>query len=56
MSLSQIVTEAQDGCFAPMSFGAVTGVVISSCVLGLIWALFNMSLVNKIDVEKGDDG
>lgn len=27
-----------------------------SCVLGLLWSLFNVFLVNKIDVEKGVDG
>ncbi len=50
LEISKAVAEAQDGCYAPMSFGAVTAIVISFCVLGLLWALFNMTLVNKIDV------
>ena len=46
----------QEGCEAPMNFGTVTLIVIICCVLGLLWALFNVFQVNKIDVEKGDDG
>jgi len=46
----------QDGCVAPLSFDAVIGVVIASCVLGLIWSAYNVLLVNKIDVQAGFDG
>ena len=50
------VTAGQDACQAPMSFGSVEIVVILCCALGLLWALFNVIQVNKIDVAKGDDG
>lgn len=46
----------QDGCQAPLSFGTVTILVIVFCVLGLLWAFYNVFLVNKIDVASGDDG
>ena len=46
----------QDACQAPLSFGTVTLLVIIFCVLGLFWALYNVMLVNKIDVAKGEDG
>lgn len=46
----------QDGCQAPLDFGTVTLLVIIFCVLGLLWALYNVILVNKIDVAKGEDG
>lgn len=39
-----------------MDFGGVIGIVIACCALGLLWSLFNVMLVNKIDVEKGNDG
>jgi hypothetical protein len=39
-----------------MSFGATTGLVIASCVLGLVWAAYNFWSVKKIDVERGEDG
>lgn len=51
-----LVAEGQEGCEAPFSFSAVIAIVIVSCVLGLIWSVFNMILVNKINVEQGHDG
>lgn len=53
-TLLQAASDAQ--CQAPMTFGAVTAVVIVCCVLGLLWALVNVYQVSKIDVEKGEDG
>ena len=50
------VVAGQEGCVAPMNFGGVTLVVIICCVLGLVWALYNVILVNRIDVAKGEDG
>ena len=50
------VTAGVDACQAPMSFGTVQVIVIACCVLGLLWAFFNVLKVNKIDVAKGDDG
>lgn len=53
---SIISVSTQDGCVAPLSFPAVIGLVIASCVLGLIWSAYNVLLVNKIDVQNGIDG
>lgn len=49
-SLTKVMADAQEGCEAPLSFGAVIGIVIACCVLGLLWAIVNMISVNKIDV------
>lgn len=54
--LNQLTVDNQEGCLAPLSFSGVIGVVIASCVLGLIWAAYNVILVNRINVEKGNDG
>lgn len=56
MDLIANLAAGQDGCEAPMSFSTVTIIVIVCCALGLLWALFNVSQVNKIDVESGNDG
>lgn len=53
--ISSLAVE-QEGCQAPFSFSAVIAIVIVSCVLGLLWSVFNMILVNKINVEQGHDG
>ena len=45
-----------EGCHALMDFSTVVIIVIICCVLGLLWAAFNVFLVNKIDVAKGDNG
>lgn len=52
----EIVHDTMESCQAPLSFSGVVGIVISCCILGLLWALFNVISVNKIDVEKGVDG
>lgn len=54
--LLQNLTDVPAGCEAPLSFTTVIAIVAVSCVLGLLWSLFNVFLVNKIDVEKGVDG
>lgn len=56
MDLITEVVEGQDGCYGPVDFGGVIAIVITCCALGLLWSLFNVILVNKIDVEKGNDG
>lgn len=55
-ALLQNLTDVPAGCEAPLSFTTVIAIVAVSCVLGLLWSLFNVFLVNKIDVEKGIDG
>ena len=55
-SVISTLTDTPADCVAPLSFSAVIGIVAASCVLGLLWSLFNVILVNKIDVEKGNDG
>lgn len=39
-------------CSAPVSFQGVIGIVVASCVLGLLWALHNYRLVKEIDVRQ----
>ncbi len=55
-SLPSLLIEGQEGCTAPLDFTSVIIVVIVSCVLGLLWSLYNVILVNKIDVRAGNDG
>lgn len=55
-SVISTLTDTPADCVAPLSFSAVIGIVAASCVLGLLWSLVNVILVNKIDVEKGNDG
>lgn len=43
-------------CRAPLSFTWEWIIIIVCCVLGLLWALFCMSLVFKINVKKGVTG
>lgn len=56
MDLVESLSEGNTNCEAPLSFGNVTIIVIVSCVLGLLWALFNFICVKKIDLESQDDG
>lgn len=46
----QALNETPAGCEAPLSFTSVIAIVTVSCVLGLLWSLFNVILVNRIDV------
>lgn len=55
-TIIQTLGEAPAGCEAPLSFTSVIAIVAVSCILGLLWSMFNVFLVNKIDVEKGVDG
>lgn len=55
-SLPNLLIEGQEGCTAPLDFTAVIIVVIVSCVLGLLWSVYNVILVNRIDVSRGHDG
>lgn len=55
-ALLQNLNDVPPGCEAPLSFSTVIAIVAVSCVLGLLWSLFNVVLVNRIDVEKGIDG
>lgn len=43
-------------CRAPLSFTVQWAIIIGCCVLGLIWAAYNIMLVMKIDVRKGKTG
>lgn len=56
MDIVTQLTAADASCEAPLSFGAVTIIVIVSCVLGLAWAAVNFLSVTKINVETGEDG
>lgn len=55
-TIYEYVSAAQEDCAGPFSFTATTIVIIGCCVLGLLWALFNVILVNKINVAEGNDG
>ena len=41
---------------SPMSMGGVIGIVVSSCVVGLIWAAWNYLMVRKVQVGYGSTG
>ena len=43
-------------CRAPLDFSLQWIIIIVCCVLGLIWAAYNIWLVIKIDVRKGITG
>lgn len=52
---SSVVTAAlgvDPTCSAPASFDAVIGIVVSCCLVGLLWALHNYRLVKEIDVRQ----
>lgn len=55
-TITTTVTDLQVGCEAPLSFSADVAIVIVCCVLGLLWSLFNVLLVNKINVNSSDQG
>lgn len=56
MDILTHLTADNGACEAPLSFGAVTIIVIVSCVLGLAWAAVNFLSVKKINVETGEGG
>ena len=41
---------------SPLSMGGVIGIVIGSCVAGLIWAYINYVMVKKVNVNSGSTG
>ena len=41
---------------SPMSMGGVIGIVVSSCVVGLIWAAWNYLMVKKVQIGYGSTG
>ena len=43
-------------CRAPLSFAWQWIIIIVCCVLGLLWAAYNIMLVLQIDVRKGITG
>lgn len=52
---SSVMTAAlsvEPTCSAPVSFDAVIGIVVSCCLVGLLWALHNYRLVKEIDVRQ----
>jgi hypothetical protein len=51
--LADVVNSA---CRAPISFTTEWIIIISCCVLGLIWAAYNIMLVLQIKVIKGITG
>jgi hypothetical protein len=44
---------ASGTCAGPLAFNAEFLIIIGCCILGLLWAFYNMILVNKINVAKG---
>ena len=54
--VTNAVEKVPEDCYAPLDFGTCSIIVIACCVLGLIWAVINVILVKKIDVERGSDG
>ena len=51
-----LLDTVNSACRAPLSFTYEYIIIIVCCVLGLIWAVYNMLLVLKIDVSKGKTG
>lgn len=51
--LAEVVNSA---CRAPLSFTLEWIIIIACCVLGLIWAVYNIFLVFQIKVREGTTG
>jgi hypothetical protein len=43
-------------CRGPLDFTAEFMIIIVCCIVGLIWAFINITLVSKIDIERGITG
>ena len=41
---------------SPLSMGGVIGIVIASCAIGLVWAVFNYLQVKKVKIGQGSTG
>ena len=55
-TLKELIEPNPDACFGPFDFSTATIIIIICCVLGLLWSFVNIYLVNKIDVQNGNDG
>ena len=51
-----LVEVVNSACRAPLTFTYEWIIIIACCVLGLLWAAYNIWLVVKIDVRKGITG
>ncbi len=51
-----LVEVLNSACKAPFDFSLQWIIIIVCCVLGLLWAAYNIWLVLKIDVKKGITG
>ena len=51
-----LVEVLNSACRAPLNFSLQWIIIIVCCVLGLLWAAYNIWLVLKIDVKKGITG
>lgn len=51
-----LVDVVNTACRAPLDFGWQWIIIIICCVLGLLWAAYNIWLVLQIDVRKGITG
>ena len=56
MEVANILQAAEEDCYGPYDFSTTIIVVVICCVLGLLWAAYNVILVRKINVEQGTDG
>jgi hypothetical protein len=43
-------------CHGPIDFSGQCAIIISFCVLGLLWAIFNFFLVKRVNVLETHDG
>lgn len=51
-----LVEVVSSACRAPLTFQLEWIIIIACCVLGLLWAAYNIWLVFQIDVKKGKTG
>jgi hypothetical protein len=49
-------TSSGSGCTSPMSYPAEVIVIVVCCLLGIIWAIYNVFQVEKIKVRGGYTG
>jgi hypothetical protein len=47
---------SEEGCRSPIDFTTESIIIGACCLVGIIWAIYNLYLVRRIDVRKGYTG
>lgn len=55
MTFAGVAASTSSDCYGSFDYSASIAVIITSCVLGLAWAIVNFLQVKKINVEGSGD-